>query len=220
MVLRRFPADLQTPKRTLSCDELERALRKVLHGLLLLGPTMNPEDIETWKRALLRFREQKDELFGHGNDSPLSHEDQQAFAGLKYFEPDPAFRFEANLQRHPSTKSVIMATSKGTRQLFNNVGSFEVAVEGHPMQLHAFQSAERDDPSIFLPFRDATSGKESYGAGRYLDLEVEHDDNYAVDLNYAYNPYCAYSEDYTCPLPPTENWLKVAILAGEKKYHD
>ncbi len=181
---------------------------------------MNPEDVETWKRALLRFREQKDELFGHGNDSPLSHEDRQGFGGLKYFEPDPGYRLEVKLQRHTSIESVMMTTSKGTRQLFNNVGGFEVVIEGQPVQLHAYQSAVRDDPNIFLPFRDATSGKESYGAARYLDLRVEHDDDYAVDLNYAYNPYCAYSEAYTCPLPPTENWLKVAVRAGEKKYHD
>jgi uncharacterized protein (DUF1684 family) len=186
----------------------------------LLHAIMKPEDVETWRRALLRFRERKDEFFRSDHDSPLGHGGQGLFAGLKYFEPDPAFRLEAKLQRYPDPESVIMTTSKGTRQLFNRVGFFDFTIDGQPVKLQAYQSAEREDASIFIPFRDATSGKESYGAARYLDLEVEHDDQYAVDFNYAYNPYCAYSEDYVCPLPPQENWLKVPIRAGEKKYHD
>ncbi|MDV3277794.1 MAG: DUF1684 domain-containing protein [Nitrososphaerales archaeon] len=181
---------------------------------------MKPEDVETWRRALLRFRERKDEFFRSDHDSPLGHDGQGMFAGLKYFEPDPDFRLEAKLQRYPSPDSVIMATSKGTRQLFNKVGYFELSIDGQQVKLQAYQSAEREDANIFIPFRDATSGRDSYGAARYLDLQVEHDDQYAVDFNYAYNPYCAYSEDYICPLPPQENWLKVSIRAGEKKYHD
>jgi uncharacterized protein (DUF1684 family) len=181
---------------------------------------MRPEDEETWRRALLRFRKQKDELFGDSHDSPLGHSDRAAFKGLNYFDPDPSFRFEATLQRFQGTEAMIMTTSKGTRQLFNKVGHFDLVIDGQKVPVQAYQSAEREDPSIFVPFRDATSGKESYGAARYLDFGVEHNDEYAVDFNYAYNPYCAYSEDYICPLPPQENWFTVPIRAGEKKYHD
>jgi uncharacterized protein (DUF1684 family) len=70
---------------------------------------------------------------------------------------------------------------------------------------------------LFLPFRDATSGKESYGAGRYLDLHA-HRDEVEIDFNYAYNPYCAYNPEWNCPLPPAENWLQVPIRAGEKAF--
>jgi len=178
---------------------------------------MNPEDIETWKRALLDFRRRKDLFFESDHDSPLGHE---PFSGLKYFDPNPDFRLETRLHRETVQGSTVMTTSKGTRQLFNNVGYFELPIQGRTIRLYAYQSAEREDPTIFVPFRDATSGKETYGAARYLDLEVELDENYAVDFNYAYNPYCAYSEAYVCPLPPRENWLAVAIHAGEKKYHD
>lgn len=181
---------------------------------------MKPEDVDTWKRALIRFRQKKDEFFGSDADSPLGHGATGGFGGLQYFEPDSALRYELKLQRHPNPASVIMTTSKGTRQLFNKVGFFELSIDGNAARLEAYQSAEREDASIFVPFRDATSGNESYGAARYLDLAVEHNDEYAVDFNYAYNPYCAYSEDYVCPLPPRENWLTVPIKAGEKKYHD
>ena len=181
---------------------------------------MMPEDQETWTRALSRFRAEKDGFFRTGHSSPIPQSEAREFRGLKYFDPDPSFRLEAKLQRYANSESVMMATSKGSRQLFNRVGYFDLTIAGNPVRLHAYQSAERDDPNLFIPFRDATSGKESYGAARYLDLPVEHNDEYAVDFNYAYNPYCAYSEDYVCPLPPQENWLKVPIGAGEKKYHD
>ncbi len=181
---------------------------------------MKPEDEETWSRALSKFRAEKDEYFRASHNSPLSQDLRAAFHGLSYFDPDPSLRLEARLQRYDSPVAVMVATSKGTRQLFNRVGYFDLAVEGTPVRIHAYQSAERDDPNLFVPFRDSTSGTQSYGAARYLDLPVEHNDEYAVDFNYAYNPYCAYSEDYVCPLPPQENWLKVPIRAGEKKYHD
>ena len=179
---------------------------------------MGPEDRETWLRALTRFRAEKDDFFATSSDSPLRG--SEGVHPLRYFDPDPSFRFEAKLQRYSGPEAVMVATSKGTRQLFNRVGHFDLDLVTVPFRIRAYQSAERDDPSLFLPFRDGTSGNESYGAARYLDLEVEHDDEYAVDFNYAYNPYCAYSENYVCPLPPAENWLKVPIRAGEKKFRD
>lgn len=181
---------------------------------------MSPEDQETWKRGLTRFRREKDDYFRTSEDSPVPMAEGEGFKGLSYFDPDPAFRFDAKLQRYSNPASVMMTTSKGSRQLFNRVGYFELTVEGNLVRIQAYQSAERADPSIFIPFHDLTSGREAYGAARYIDLEVEHDDRYVLDFNYAYNPYCAYSDDYVCPLPPQENWLSVPIRAGERKYHD
>ncbi len=181
---------------------------------------MTPEDQETWRRALSRFREDKDEWLRTSPDSPLMRALGNPTEGLNYFDPDPTFRFEVGLQRYATPDSLILGTSKGSRQVFNRMGHFDIAVGGQQVRVHAYQSAERDDPHLFIPFRDSTSGRESYGAARYIDLEVEHDDEYALDFNYAYNPYCAYSDDYVCPLPPQENWLRVPITAGEKKFHE
>lgn len=186
----------------------------------LLLPTLDQEAEKAWARALLRFREDKDAYFRTSGESPLPPTARAAFTGLRYFDPDPASRHERTLQRYQEPDTVVLGTSKETRQLFKRVGYFDLNIEDGLVRVHAYQSAERDYSSLFIPFRDATSGKESYGAARYLDLEVEHDDAYALDFNYAYNPYCAYSEDYVCPLPPAENWLKVPIRAGERKYHD
>ncbi len=181
---------------------------------------MEPDQEETWRRALLRFRLEKDEFMRHGRDSPFARPGAPRFTGLKYFEPDPSFHFAAALQRYPTESSVIMTTNEGTRQLYNRVGRFDLVVSGRTVSVQAYQSAERDDRNLFLPFKDATSGRETYGSGRYLDMAVQHDDRYLVDFNYAYNPYCAYAEEYACPLPPAENWLVVPIAAGEKKYRD
>ncbi len=87
---------------------------------------MQPDEVETWKRALLRFRAQKDEFMRLGRESPFARFGQQGFHGLSYFEPDPAFRFEAKLQRYRAEASVMMTTSTGTRQLFNRVGRFDL----------------------------------------------------------------------------------------------
>lgn len=85
--------------------------------------------------------------------------------------------------------------------------------------MYAFKAA--DDPvaqALFVPFVDETSGKETYGSGRYLDLEQARGDDYVLDFNMAYNPYCAYNDDYVCPIPPRENKLPIEIRAGEKTY--
>jgi uncharacterized protein (DUF1684 family) len=91
--------------------------------------------------------------------------------------------------------------------------SFEV--RGEAVSLALYDSGH---PGYFLPFRDATSGKASYGAGRYLDIEPNSDGTVTIDFNLAYNPFCAYNDAYSCPLPPTENWLQVPIEAGEKDF--
>ncbi|VVB77453.1 Uncharacterised protein [uncultured archaeon] len=175
---------------------------------------------EEWAADLARFRREKDSLFKTGPESPMPDAEKHDFAGLKYFPPNRTLIIKAKLVKYGDPEIVEMGTSKGTVQHFHRLGYFEFSVDGKKALLNAYRSAEGgEDETLFVPFRDATSGKESYGSSRYLDLEIRKDDKYALDFNYAYNPYCAYSEQYVCPFAPRENWLKVAIVAGEKKYH-
>src|SRR5256712_13979001 len=105
------------------------------------------------------------------------------------------------------------------RQAYLRDGAFAFRIQGRSLKLVVYKSAE--DPyarSFFIPFADETSGRESYAAGRYLDHEEQGGDDYESDCNNAYNLYFAYSEEYTCPIPPVENKLSVKILAGEKNY--
>ena len=114
-----------------------------------------------------------------------------------------------------------MAYTKGNVQDFVRWGEFRFKVGEKEQALHAYKSS-REEEMLFVPFKDATSSKETYGAGRYLDLEPERDrtadGKWILDFNQAYNPWCVYSESYTCPFVPSENWLEVPILAGEKDY--
>src|SRR6267143_486678 len=173
-----------------------------------------------WVRQVQDFRKSKDEFFATSHESPMAHGKTHSLKMLRYFPPDPKYKIQTTLHKYDSPERVSMTTSKGTRQQFHRLGFFEFDIEGTKVKLQAYRSAERESNELFIPFRDGTSGKESYAAARYLDIEETADDKYVIDFNYAYNPYCAYSDDYACPLPPKENWLVMRILAGEMTYHD
>lgn len=164
-----------------------------------------------------RFRKSKDEFFATDPGSPLSREQRGRFAGLSYFPPDRILTVETDLLPSPyADEEVKMATTGGSEQIYRRAGIIRFEVGGELAQLTLF--ASEGSHELFLPFRDATSGKESYGAGRYVDVDVPKDGRVVLDFNLAYNPYCAYNDAWTCPLPPTENWLRVPIRAGERAY--
>ena len=165
------------------------------------------------------IREEKDSYFGSEPDSPIPEQERTRFRGLKYFPQSSDYRVKARLTKSDKPEVVTMTTSKGTIRPYLKYGVFSFELQGKKLQLHAYKAA--DDPhdqSLFVPFADETSGKETYGAGRYLDIEESHGDDYVLDFNLAYNPYCEYNENYVCPFPPKDNRLPVAIKAGERNY--
>lgn len=177
-------------------------------------------EIHEWEEHLKMEREQKDTFFSIHPQSPIPLEERDKFKGLDYYPPDPDYRFELKLHEHPEKKRIKMSYTRGEEQEFFRWGEFRFKIGGQQRVLQIYKSAPEDE-RLFIPFRDATSGKETYGAGRYLDLEPERDytadGKWVLDLNKAYNPWCAYSEKYTCPFVPLENWLEAPIRAGEKK---
>ena len=175
-----------------------------------------------WRGDLRDHREAKDEYFRTDPHSPIPPEERDDFEGLSYYPIDETYRFELALQIHDDPDTVTVGTSTGGDREYLEWGEFRFEVDGETVTLQAYK-AEADDDRLWVPFRDATSGEETYGAGRYLDLEPEThrtaDGRWILDFNEAYNPTCAYSEQYECPLPPTANWLEVPIEAGEKTFH-
>jgi uncharacterized protein (DUF1684 family) len=161
---------------------------------------------------LLEYRTQRDDFFKHAHESPVPHEDRDGFTGLTYFDADESLIFEVALDPVEPTE-VNIATTTGDERTYVRVATATMDVEGEDATV-ALYSTGHD--SLFLPFRDATSGKESYGAARYLDIQPEGDGTVTIDFNYAYAPFCAYSDLYSCALPPMENWLTVPIRAGER----
>ena len=169
---------------------------------------------------VIQRRAEIDKFFKLAHESPIPHEARETFAGLDYFPYDAAYRVQARLSRHGSQDTISLETSKGQNETFLKYGSLKFEINGQPLVLQAYKSTHQhqEQETLFIPFRDKTSGKESYGAARYLDIPERHDDIYKIDFNVAYNPYCAYSDAYICPFPPRENWLDVDIRAGEKTY--
>ncbi len=166
--------------------------------------------------ALTDFRRQKDDFFQHDWQSPLTPEQQKDFDGLKYYPENPALRLRVAVQEYDTKPIVTMITSTGSAREYLKSGQFTFNVNGESATLQVYQDA--DDGNFFLPFVDATAPEETYGAGRYLDIEPIEDGKFLVDFNYAYNPYCAYNDKWSCPIPPRENRLKVRIEAGEKNF--
>ncbi|MBK7180126.1 MAG: DUF1684 domain-containing protein [Chloroflexi bacterium] len=154
---------------------------------------------------LAQFRAEVDEFMSQHPQSPPPAAQLAAFSGLHYFAGDPVFRFTAAVTRFAADEPLIeMETSTGEMRLYRRWGKFSFEVDGQTAVLTICSDPHGYD--FFLPFRDATNGRETYGAGRYLDshrpgLELLSAATVEVDFNFAYNPYCAYSPEYSCPCP-------------------
>jgi uncharacterized protein (DUF1684 family) len=161
---------------------------------------------------LTAARTAKDDEFRRTND-PVPENRKSALLPLEYYPVDPAFNVPAVLRPAPDAPTVKMITSTGTMEEHRVLGTLEFTVQGQTLKLTAFASEAN---RLFVPFQDQTSGTETYGAGRYIDLVRTGTNLYEIDFNNAYNPYCYYSLAYICPLPPQENRLAVPVRAGEK----
>ena len=143
------------------------------------------------------------------------------YKGLKYFPPDLSYRYELPLTPNPKAETVVIMSTRGNQRNARRVGWFEFLVGSTPVRLEAVLLLEpgvgENDLGIF--FRDATTGKESYELGRYVDVKKLPNGNFLLDFNFTYNPACAYSNHYNCPIPPKGNTLTVAIRAGEMDSH-
>lgn len=161
-------------------------------------------------------RAEKDSFFRFNPYSPIPIEDRQNFKGLNYYPPTLDFRFTLPLQRTPK-EAITFQTSTDDKRVYHRLGTVKFTIDNQTAELTIYH-AEESEEALFLPFRDANSGQETYGGGRYLEPTLTSDDQIDFDFNLAYNPFCAYSDQYSCPLPPIENWLKIPIFAGEKNY--
>jgi len=167
--------------------------------------------------ALDQFRAEKDTLFRDHPHSPLDRSERESFRGLQYYPENPGLVFDVEPQLFDPPELVEMQTSTGDDATYLRWGRVTFAVDGQEASLPVYR--DPGSGSLFLPFQDASAGGETYGAGRYLEVEELPGGRLHLDFNYAYNPYCAYGEGWSCPIPLAENRLRVAIRAGEKTYH-
>jgi len=178
----------------------------------------SPED---YADEIGRERTEKDRFMKDEKDSPFAGS-KEGFHGLKYFSPDLKYKINAKLVPIENKKLIVLPTSDGLDKKYLEHAYAEFELDGN---LNRLLILEITDPgpyrgTLFLAFADETSAMETYGAGRYLELKkMPGAYSVVLDFNKTYNPYCAYSANFSCPFPPKENILKVAIKAGEKSYH-
>jgi len=166
-------------------------------------------------------RRWKNEQFKYARNSPLTPEQRIKFKGLNYFPVDIAYRVEARFVDTKDPFRFKIQTSTGEERLYAKVGELRFGLGWGRYSLMAYQAVERNEQGrerdLFVPFTDKTTAEQSYGGGRYLEVRIPQKGGTVVlDFNLAYNPYCAYNLNYSCPIPPRENHLPIEILAGEK----
>ena len=163
--------------------------------------------------ALLDSRAARDEHFRTHFTSPIPEEHLERFEGLEYFDPDPDLVFSGGFA--PAEGKLNITSSTGNTTSYRLAGHVDLAIDEESHRLIVLHG---EDGEMFIPFRDATCGAGSYGGGRYVPAVAEAPNKLIIDFNLALNPWCAYDEDFSCPLPPVDNWLRVPIPAGEKEY--
>ena len=161
-----------------------------------------------------QFWEDRHDFFVTSQASPFVQKNQP-YEKVPYFEPNPDYKVTGVLDRFNERSTLVLGNSDGTSTTYLKFGMVNFKIEGKPCSLLLLKALGFGNQYL-LAFGDDTSGDTTYGGGRYLDVVVGKSNEIILDFNKAYNPYCAYFDDFTCPLPPAENLLEVAINAGEK----
>jgi uncharacterized protein (DUF1684 family) len=177
---------------------------------------------QSYQASIIKHRQQYKDAFLKETDGPVKAEEMQYF---DFYEPDSTFRVKCHFMKTESKNTFTIPTVDGKQKEYYKYGILDLEIKGKKLQLNVYRSlALMKNPKyknyLFVPFKDLSNGKETYGGGRYLDLETTDikEDVVILDFNKAYNPYCAFSSGYSCPIPPKENHLKARIEAGEKNF--
>jgi uncharacterized protein (DUF1684 family) len=193
---------------------------------MLLGagtdlPSSHKENdpMEQREEKVKEFRKKRDQFFKEDSRSPLKETDRMRFKGLLYFPIDLRYATVGSIERYatqPKPIYVTLPTSQGRERKYVKHGRFRFKWEGKEFVLQIYRPLGGGE--LFLPFRDKTSEAETYPEGRYLSIEPMPEGKVLIDFNRAHNPFCEYNEKYVCPFAPKENWLDIAIRAGERRF--
>jgi uncharacterized protein (DUF1684 family) len=177
------------------------------------------ESPEVYLEKIEKEREKQYKFIKFNIDSPLDEEQKKNFKELDFYAIDPEFKVRAKLVPLEEKKMVELPMTDGSVEKYLKHSFAEFEIKGKPQKLLLLQSVkEMDKRNFFLAFADETSGNETYGGGRYINLRQDGKNSITIDFNLSYNPYCAYNPDFACPLPPKENIMQIPIPVGEKDY--
>jgi len=186
-----------------------------LFAVTISSAQYNIETVTKFQNELVTF-------YADSTTTPLKKEELIAFEGIQFFPIEGKYNVQAKFKRTKNEKAFAMKTSGAKTPTYIKYGEITFKIDGKKLKLDVFQNLDlvRNNPKykkhLFLPFIDLTSGVTSYGGGRYIDLEIPEKKHFWLDFNKAYNPYCAYTLGYSCPIPPKQNDLDIEILAGVK----
>ena len=187
----------------------------------LIYSFMGSGDQSAYIEEINKEREEKDRFMKSSKESPFAA-DPENYKGLSFYPPDLRYKIVAELTPIEKKETVTLSTNTGEEQRYLEYAFAEFDLDGlhHKLLILEVMDSGPFRGKLFFAFGDETSAVETYGAGRYLDLEkVPGSSTITLDFNKAYNPYCAYISNFSCPLPPAQNLLAIAIKAGEKTYH-
>ncbi len=201
--------------------------RVILVSMLLLiisscKPGYTPEEME-YIKSVESQRVENDTYMKDNPNSPFNYKGKVKFHPLKYYDVDPSLKFESKLSEYDQKDTVTIYGTKGEPRKTVRFGYVQFDYAGNNYKLNVYKSNTRDGQFYYsIWFTDKTTNDESYGVGRYINFEKSDDPDhvYTIDFNLAYNPYCAYSKEYSCAMPTKEDYLDLAVEAGEKKFHD
>ena len=198
-------------------------MKNLLSAIFLLVATISFGQKNAVRDSVLAFQKKINSEYANPKESPLKPNDLEKFKSLDFYPINEKFVVVAKFVKTPNEKPFQMPTSTDRKPMYVKFGEAHFSIDGKPYKLNIYQSQdlkkiEKYKNSLFLPFTDLTSGVESYGGGRYIDLEIPAGSEITIDFNRAYNPYCAYNHKYSCPIPPQENDLDLEIKAGVKNF--
>lgn len=199
-------------------------MKKIVLAFLFFSTWMQAQqyDVIAENKA---YRDRTNKEFHNREKSPLKASDLYRFTRLPFYDINTDFAVKAIFTRTPAETPFMMKTTTARKPIYIKYGYLSFEIGGKKYHLNVYQNIDfqaniEEKNKLFIPFTDLTNGKETYGGGRYLDLDIPTGKNVTLDFNMAYNPFCAYNEEYSCPIPPKENHLALEVKAGMKKFKD
>ena len=191
--------------------------------IFITGCAEQPKTFNAYTASIKDFQYELNKEFADPKRSPLTAEDIKIFKELDFFLIDSTYKVKGNFILNKNPILFEMPTTTDRLPVYKTYGEVTFKLQGKELKLHVYQNQDlikkaKYKNHLFIPFMDKTNGNTSYGGGRYIDLEMPEGNLLIIDFNKAYNPYCTYNSKYSCPIPPRENNLEVAIKAGVKAY--
>jgi len=199
-------------------DHILLIIVSLVIGVIIFYTIQDEETEEVYAKQVIIERKSIHDFMLTSNESPFKDEPMDDFEGLHYFSVNPEYKVKARYKPFEENEALVIPTSTGEEERYIKAGLATFTLHDKEHSLLLLKVEKGKDDNLFLAFADDTSGSETYGGGRYINVPKPKGSVVTIDFNLAYNPYCAYNTSFSCPLPPRENLLSVPVAAGEKDF--